>query len=386
MSEARDTSAAPALFPSHPRIAIVGAGAIGCFLAARLAARGFPVVLVGRQAQVDFIRAHGLTVTEADGSTHVAHLHAVTTLAERPDLILLAVKSQDVRAACQEVLPLAQGVPVVALQNGVQADALAADVLGQPWVLGGVVVCAVNYTEAGHIDVLFPGWLTVGEPFHPLGKRARWVARVLGAAVPTLLTRHMGRARWSKLVFNLNNGLSAATGLTLPEIGRDRTGRRISLALMREGLQVARASGVKLEYGFGALRPSVVLANPRTALFVALQATMNFALLHLPEAVAEGALRAAGRSALGKVALRGSTWQSIARGRPTEVDFLNGEVVRRGTAVGVPTPYNARVVEVIAEVERTHAFAPLASLLPEDERAHLSIGARRTSAEGGEQA
>lgn len=369
--------------PARPRIAVVGSGAIGCFLASRLAARGYPVVLIGREAQVAAIRANGLRVRDASASTgneeQIIHLRAQTTLTERPDLVLLTVKTQDVADACRSLLPVAADVPVVALQNGLQADRLAADVLGERSVLGGVVVCASSYVEPGVITVQFPGWLIVGEAFHPLGWRARWVAKVLGDAVPVLLTHHLDRARWSKLIFNLNNGIWAATGLSLPEVGKSPVGQRLSLALMHEGLRVARAERVRLEYGFGMLRPHVVLSNPQTALLVVLQAAMNFALLHLPASIAAIPQRAAGRSALGKVELRGSTWQSIARGRPTEVDFLNGEIVRRGETLGVPTPYDSRVVEAIHEVERTRVFLPLEALFPEHdtqyERGAQHVGA-----------
>jgi 2-dehydropantoate 2-reductase len=75
-------------------------------------------------------------------------------------------------------------------------------------------------------------------------------------------------------------------------------------------------------------------------------------------------IAAAGRSQLGRLPVRGSTWQSIVRGRPSEVDYLNGEIVRLGQRLGIPTPFNSQIVEVVHAVERSHHFWRIEELLP----------------------
>lgn len=341
------------------RVAIVGAGAVGCYLAARLAAGGTEVVLVGRPAQVAAIERDGLAVREPAGNTTRHRLRAVESLHERPDLVLLTVKTQDVAAACREMLPYAAGVPIVAMQNGVQGDRLAAEVLGRDAVVGAVVMCAVSYLQPGTIAVQFPGWLIAGEPFRVPEARTREIVNLLNTAMPTYLTTRLGAVRWSKLISNLNNGLCAATGLTLPEMVATPAGRVLSIRVMREGYRVVRAAGYHLDHGLYGLSPGALRRDPTAALIAVLQATMAPLLATLPEPLATALLVQAGRSRLNRLPVRFSTWQSLARGRPSEIDYLNGEIVRLGKRLGIPTPYNGRLVRLIHRVEQTGAFYPV---------------------------
>ena len=346
------------------RVAVVGAGAIGCFLAAHLSEKGHEITLVGRPVQVDAISAGGLLLTDPRGGARRYHLRAVRSLAERPDLVLLTVKTQDVAQACQDIRPYVAGVPVVAMQNGIQGDHIAAEVLGRDTVAGAVVMCAASYLQPGEVAIQFPGWLIVGEPFGVVGPRTRAIAGVLGGAVPTYVTRHLARVRWSKLISNLNNALCAATGLSLAEIVHAPCGPALVTRLMKEGSMVARAAGVRLDHGLYGLTPRALRQAPHAALIALLQATMTAVLAVLPEQAAERVIAAAGRSRLSSLPVRGSTWQSIVRGRPSEVDYLNGEIVRLGRRLGLPTPFNSHVVDVVHEVERSHKFWRVEELLP----------------------
>src|SRR5919198_5028836 len=346
------------------RVAVVGAGAIGCFLAARLSEGGHAITLVGRPEQADAINAGGLLLTDPRRGVQHYRLHAVRSLSERPDLVLLTVKTQDVAQACHDIRPFVMGVPVVAMQNGVQGDHLAAEVLGREAVVGAVVMCAASYLHPGEVTIQFPGWLIVGEPIGKAGARTRAIARVLGGAVPTYLTQHLARVRWSKLIANLNNALCAATGLSLAEIIRAPCGPTLAIRLMKEGFLVARAAGVRLDHGLYGLTPLALRQDPNAALIALLHATMTAVLAVLPEQAAERVIAAAGRSRLGSLPVRGSTWQSILRGRPSEVDYLNGEIVRLGQRLGIPTPFNSHIVDVVHAVERSHTFWRVEELLP----------------------
>jgi 2-dehydropantoate 2-reductase len=239
-----------------------------------------------------------------------------------------------------------------------------AEVLGREAVVGAVVMCAATYLRPGEVTVQFPGWLIVGEPFGDVGARTWAIARALGHAVPTYLTRHLVRVRWSKLIANLNNALCAATGLSLAEIVHAPCGPMLAIRLMKEGAMVARAAGVRLDHGLYGLTPRALRQDPNAALIALLQATMTAMLAVLPERAAERVLAAAGRSRLGSLPVRGSTWQSVVRGRPSEVDYLNGEIVRLGRRLGLPTPFNSYVVDAVHAVERSRHFWQLEELLP----------------------
>lgn len=346
------------------RIAIVGAGAIGCFLAARLKDAGHTITLVGRGEQVAAIRRNGLVLIEQNGERRGYAIDARETLDEQPEVALLTVKTQDVTDACQAIAPALGRAPVMAMQNGLEGDRIAAGVLGREAVMGAVVMCATTYLQPGEVSVQFAGWLIAGEPFGGVRSRTREVAAALSEGLPTYVSRHLTRTRWSKLIYNLNNGLSAATGLTLPEIARTPHGSLLSVRLMREGYRVARAAGMRLDHGLYGLSPGALRRDPNASLVALLQSTMTSVVSAAPAAVGVRILGAASRSRLNSIAIRGSTWQSIQRGKTSEIDYLNGYVARLGRQLGVPTPYNARVVEIVHDVERTHSFRGIEDLLP----------------------
>jgi 2-dehydropantoate 2-reductase len=346
------------------RIAIVGAGAIGCYLGARLSEHGHQVTLIGAADQVAAITRQGLLLHDAQRGARRYWLPAAICLDMPPDLVLLTVKTRDVTRACAGIAMVAARTPVIAMQNGVRGDRLAAHMLGQDNVLGAVVMAAATYLRPGEVTVQFPGWLILGEPFRPVGARTHALAATLGQALPTYVARHLVRARWSKLIGNLNNALCAATGMTLPEITSTSVGRLLAVRLMREGYHVARATGVRLDHGLYGLTPRALRQDPNAALAALLQSAMTPVLATLPEPAALALIAAAGRSRLGRLPVRFSTWQSIARGKPSEIEYLNGEVVRLGQELGVPTPYNSHLTALVREVERSHAFHEIEALQP----------------------
>ena len=358
-------------------IAVVGAGAIGCYLGARLSERGHRITLVGRPEQVDAIGRAGLRLREPDGTVRTYRPACVPTLIERPDLVLLTVKSQDVVEAARALQPVIAGVPLVAMQNGVQGDRLAASVLGEQDLLGAVIMCAATYLRPGEVSVEFPGWLIAGDRFRQADRHLPRVLTVLDGVLPTYRTAYLERVRWSKLIANLNNALSAATGLLLVEIMKQAPGRPLPARVMREGLRVVQAAGIRLDHGLYGLTPRAMRRAPNAALIALLQASMTTVLGRVPERAAEGILVAAGRSRLNRLPIKGSTWQSIARGRRSEIDYLNGEIVRLGERLGIATPFNSRLVELVHAVEDSGRFFPVMDLWP------AGLNADERSAAGG---
>lgn len=351
------------------RVAVVGAGAIGSFIGVRLAAAEHDVTLVGRAQQVEVVERQGLTVRDPQGIAKIYRPTMATRITSRPEVVLLAVKTQDVSEACAQVKAdlgddLA-GVTLVTLQNSVRADELAAEVVGEENVAGAVVMIAATHLQTGEISVQFPGWMVAGEPFGAVRARTRAVVQLLNSAVPTFLTHHLPRARWTKLIFNLTNGLSAATGLSVPELGAQPLGRELVVQVMREGVRVARAAGYPPEFAVYGVRPDIMRHDRRVPLLSLLLSLNNTALTRLPIGVSRALLSLGARSSLSGIAVKGSTWQSIERGRPSEVDYLNGEIVTRGKQLGILTPYNARVADAVHDVERQHAFKSLRELVPD---------------------
>lgn len=322
---------------SSVRVVILGAGAIGSAVGALLVRAGQDVTLVGRPEQVEAIRSGGLTLDGPLGRFTLP-MAAATSLDFRPDLALLAVKTQDVDGTVRAARAFLEGVPLVTMQNGVQSDAIVASLLPPDALFSSVVMVTATYLSPGRVTLVERGHLVLGRPSGQRDGLVEKVAALLEPAVPTVLSDNLPGAHWLKLIMNLNNAVPALTNLSLREATRDPFLRRLSVVLMREGLAVADRTGIELAplpgVPVGAVRRMTKLPTPLAARFFASQA---------------------GRLGDGWPIL-GSTLQSLRRGRPTEIEYLNGEVARRGRDLGVPAPYNERTVALMHDVERTGRF------------------------------
>jgi|PersoiStandDraft_1058852.scaffolds.fasta_scaffold04321_5 2-dehydropantoate 2-reductase len=336
------------------RIAIIGAGAIGGALGALLSRAGQNVTLIGRSAQVGAIRRDGLHVDGALGS-FTAQIAASETLDFRPELAFLTVKTQDVLAAVQANLAFLTGVPLVTFQNGVRSDALVATVLPPHQLVSAVVNIHANYLTPGTVTVLYPGPLVIGRPFGPNDARVEAIAAILRDAVPTTLSHNIRGVHWLKLIVNLNNAFPALTNATFHQIYADPDLRQLAVKVMLEGLRVAKQAGIRLES----------LPDTPAALIQLIE--------WLPLRLAAMVLAAKARRMETRWPLLGSTLQSLQRKRPTEIDYLNGEVVRLGRELGMATPLNAIMVEMVHQVERTGQFWAVGAV-------RAAIGARAGSA------
>ncbi len=319
------------------RIAVIGAGAVGSALGALLHRAGQKVVLVARPAHVAAICQNGLQV-DGDMGNFIASVEAAETLNFRPDLTLLTVKAQDVVAAVKANQAFLTDVPVVTFQNGIRSDDLVASILPREQILSAVVLTHVTYLIPGKVTVVYRGKLILGRPFGERDSKLEDVARTLNQAVPTRVTHNIQGAHWLKLVVNLNNALPAITNQTMNQVYANASLRDLAVGLMREGLRVIDRANIRLE------------SLPQVS--VALTRLVNW----MPSGIAGRIAAAKVRQLTTEWPLWGSTLQSIQRGRPTEIDYLNGEIVELGKRYGEATPLNAKVVELVHQVERTGQF------------------------------
>jgi 2-dehydropantoate 2-reductase len=318
------------------RLAVVGAGAVGSVVGGLLARAGEDVTLIGRRSHVDAVNRDGLRIDGALGEVHV-RVKAAERLDFKPDLALLAMKTQGVAPAARELHPYVVGVPVLTMQNGVRSDELVAEVLGRENLLSSVVLLGATFLEAGRVTYSPKGVLVLGVPFGPIDERTRAIAAVLDKAVPTQLSANIAGTHWTKLIVNENNALPAVTGLSIQEVNRHPALRRLSVLMMREAVETIAAAGIKLA------------SLPR------LSAAALTTVLRMPLPIPTRLLRLSSLSLGGSPAL-GSTLQSVRRGERTEIDYLNGEVIALGKRTGRPTPYNATVVDLVHQVEATGRF------------------------------
>ncbi|HEX2912008.1 MAG TPA: 2-dehydropantoate 2-reductase [Chloroflexia bacterium] len=319
------------------RIAIIGAGAIGSVLAGLLNRAGQEVTLIGRPDQVKVIQEKGLQVEGVLGS-FVAPVAAATSLTFEPDFAFLTVKTQDVLEAVQANLEYLKAAPLVTFQNGVRSDEMVASLLPRSQIISAVVSITANYLLPGRVALVYPGSLVIGRPFGPPDSRLEELAALLRPVTTTSLSSNIEGAHWLKLIVNLNNALPAVTGLTLHQVYADPYLRRLTVKVLREGQQVVKKSGIRLES----------LPEISKGLFELVG--------RLPVGLAGRLLVRRARRLENEVPLLGSTLQSLQRGRPTEIDYLNGEIVRLGQQKGIAAPLNKALVEMIHQSEKSGAF------------------------------
>ena len=337
-------------------VVFLGGGAVGSYTGGMLAAAGHEVVLIdGWTAHVEAIRARGLTIASPEGEQLVRpeawHLGEAARLRERtPEAAFLTVKLYDTAwAAALLAQWLPPGVPVVTLQN-----ALVEETVAQAVGWGRVLGCIgggmdVSLREPGVVHRSRRRHATpapvfkVGETHGRITPRAERLAALLADVDRSVATPDLWSVRWEKLCANaMTTGLSGLGGYSLKEVyTRDDT-RRLAVRLGAEALAVGEALGFGVPKLFG-LPPGTWRAADRGD--VAAHAAAMQALATQAESMVEGGMS--------------GTLQDLRKGRPTEVDFLNGYVAREGGRIGVPSPTHGNVAAMIREVERgARAVAP----------------------------
>lgn len=292
-------------------VAVLGAGAVGCYYGGMLARAGHAVTLIGRPQHVQVFAAQGLRMQTLtfDETVPVAASTDASAVAGA-DVVLFAVKSPDTEAAGEQLRPhLAPDALVLCLQNGVDNAERLRAVLPGASVAAAVVYVATEMAGPGHLRHHGRGELVI-EP----AARSDEVAQALVAAgVPTEVSGNVRGALWAKLILNCAyNALSAVGRIAYGQLVQQPGVRDVMRDVVAECRAVAAADGVTLP-------GDVDLAVRRIAETMPGQYS--------------------------------STAQDLMRGKPSEIDFLNGFVVRRGEALGVPTPANRVLWTLVKLVE-----------------------------------
>jgi 2-dehydropantoate 2-reductase len=321
------------------KIAVIGAGAIGSVIGGLLSKAGENVTLVGRKPHVHAINQNGLILNGESGEM-VIRVKAAENLDFKPELALLTVKSQDVVYSVKKVHPFLSGTLVVAMQNGVQSDDLVAGVLGKENIISSVVTFNCEFLEPGkalYSKLLSKTALLIGEPFGVKGNRLQSISALFNKALPTDISEDIRGAHWTKLLWNLITAVPAVTGLSYQEGNHYSQIRELNIRLMKEGLEVTKLAGIKT-----ALIPGMPLSLIETMAKMPLLESSSM----MKNIIESG----------GERRTLGSMLQSIKRDKTTEVDYMNGEIVNLGKRMGIPTPANSLMIELVHQVEITGKF------------------------------
>jgi 2-dehydropantoate 2-reductase len=329
------------------RTLVVGAGALGGLIAGRLRGSGAPVCVATRNAESAVkLKASGLRVTGVGGSVAV-DLPEVACIDEYSgsdpfELIVVATKAQDAIAVAPRLsLLLGLDGTLLPIQNGGVAQMLA-DELGDRRVLGGFSNLGATMVAPGVYEQRNAGHLFIGELAGGGSERAERVRRWLGRGVGVTVTGNIRGAVWSKLLLNCSvTTIGAIAGRTMREYIESLDGRELFDRTYDEALSVALTSGA---------RPERLLVDPLPP---------SWRGHSIPGEAHEAWI---GELLNGYGDLKPSMLQDFERGRTTEIEFINGYVVRLGRQLGVPTPANAAIVETVNAITRSETAPDMALL------------------------
>ena len=300
------------------RIAVVGAGAMGSLFGGLLAEAGEDVILVDIwEEHVKAINERGLHIRGVSGD-RIIRVRATTKHAEvgPVDLVLFQVKSYATEKAIRDALPMiADHTVVLTLQNGLGNVEKIAEVIGRERVLAGTTAHGATVLGPGEIYHAGKGPTVIGEIDGRITERVKRIAEVFNrAGIETEVTDNVLGAIWTKMLANVAiNALTAITGLYNGELLELEETKTVMLKAVEEAVAVARAKGIKL----------------------------------LVEDPFEFVIKVAKATATNK----SSMLQDVERGRRTEIDAINGMIVRYGRELGIPTPVNETLVAAVKGIE-----------------------------------
>jgi 2-dehydropantoate 2-reductase len=302
------------------KICILGAGSLGCAIGGVLTEVGHEVWLINRNAnQVEAMNRRGLILRE-NGIDRTVAVRAATVAQDAGvvELVIVLVKSFHTEQAMQAATSLlGPGTVVLSLQNGLGHEDILASIVGRERVLAGKTYAGGSPLGVGHVTIGIQGKDThIGELDGRVTERVQRIAALFNAAgLLTLVSDNIMGTIWDKLLINVATGaITGITGLTYGDLYKQPELQACGVAAVAEAMAVARASGIDLS-----------ITEPSQA--------WHKAGAGLP------------------YEFRTSMLQSLDKGSITEIDFVNGAVVRWGQRSGVPTPVNQTLVACIKGIE-----------------------------------
>ena len=326
-------------------VAVIGAGAIGSLVAGYLKRAGESVSLIGRPAFVEAIQKNGLQISGVRGD-FITQIDSFEHVRGIPDLTILAVKTQDIHSALNGNKRFLGDSVIITTQNGVRAETIISGCIPRDRIISSIVMFGATCLEPARVVHNFEGTWIIGKISGGNDETVVRAQAVLNKIFPTEITGSLAGMKYLKIFVNANNCIPAILGLSMQEAFSDFIMSQISISLWKEGLDVVTRSGREL------------ISLP------------GFPLERLTKLTSMPAHEAAGIFSgimvnLSKEPLDGSILQSIRRGRPSEIDYINGEFIRLAEEHNLSAPLNAKLVDLVHQVEKTQRFFSRQELIAE---------------------
>jgi len=298
------------------KIVVFGAGALGSFVGGMLSKK-HDVILVGRKSHVEKINKKGLRISgETD---YVAHPGATTFLEEMDaDLVILTVKAYDTREAVKEIVKKCDS-PILSLQNGIGNEDIISEIAGRETTIGGITTHGVRYVSPGNIIHTGKGETIIGEMDGSLTRRVKNFADAMTeCGLDTEISRNITREIWRKAIVNASiNPLTAVLRCKNGYLLENENARRLMKKICSEASMAAKSNGIDVGNVMEKVEEVAHLTKE------------NYS----------------------------SMLQSVIMGKKTEIDYINGEIVKIGMKNGIEMPANSFLIELVKAMENA-AVAP----------------------------
>jgi 2-dehydropantoate 2-reductase len=324
---------------ASPKIVIAGAGSIGCYVGGMLATANNNVHFFARPRIADDLQKNGLQLSDWTGrreklTPERLSISTDASILKDADLILICVKSKDSKEMAQTILESGNTTATIfSCQNGVSNVEAIQSVLPNHTVLPVMVPYNVVYTVGGRFHCG-----TEGELYCQDDENAQILKQAADNAQLALeLKPDMPSILWGKLLLNLNNPVNALSGIPLKQQLETRAYRKIYGQCLKEGLAVLKAANIK---------PGKVAAVP--------VGVIPF-ILALPDFLFK---RIAQKMLAIDPQARSSMWEDLKNQRPVEVDYITGEIIKLGERLGIPTPMNQRLLQLVKQAQQDGKGSP----------------------------
>ncbi len=316
------------------KYAVIGLGAIGGIIGGLLTKSGEKVILIGKKNQVEEINKKGLKINGINNSIYVENVQVSTdfSLISDSEVIIICVKSQDTKYLANDLKKyIKKSALIISLQNGVKNSKIIKDITGNT-AFSGIVLFNALYIKPGEVTLTLKGGLILETDSLYKETLESFIRLLIKSGIESKLVTNIEGYLWSKLIVNLQNAVTALTGQTIKESIINKDSRAVIIATMKEGLNILQKSKT----------PYNTLPDIDPKITIRRLTILNSVLLKLGSRILKLNANA-----------RGSMWQSLYRGRPTEIDYINGEIVNLAKKYNLESPINKKLVDLVKEAEKT---------------------------------
>lgn len=312
------------------KYAVIGLGAVGSVIGGLISKNNKNITLIGKKKQIEQIEKNGLKITKNKSETTIENLNLSSDFSsiKKVDIIFVCIKSQDTKKLFLDLKDhMKEETVIVSLQNGVRNTEIINKIVKNK-VLSSVILFNALYKKPGQVDLTIKGKILL-EDDKKYSKKIYELFKDTGIKIT--LVENIKKFQWSKLILNLQIAVTAITGQTIKESIINKDSRKIIAETMYEGVKIVEKSGIKIE--------SLPDLDPKK--MIKRLTKLNTFFLKI------------GSKFLGvSEKARNSMWQSLVRNRKTEIEYINGEIVKLAEKNKMSAPINRKLVRMIKDLEK----------------------------------